>query len=617
MCGIAGFSNFSMNYRENAGKWYAVLQEMNRLQKHRGPDEEDVYLSRHCGLAHVRLSILDLSCGQQPMTRQLGDHRAAIVFNGEIYNMPELRRALEAEGASFKTSCDTEVILLGYLYYGIDYVKQLNGIFSFCIWDETLEKLFLFRDRLGVKPLFYTFRQNTLIFSSELKGLLSFPDMEAVVDREGLCEVLGLGPAKTYGKGVFKDVCELLPGYYLEFYGSVLRTNAYWQLESRPHEDSWEKTVEKTRYLVTDAIKLQMLSDVPICTFLSGGVDSSLVTAVCSSELQKQGKVLDTYSFDFKDNDRNFQANAFQPSQDRPWVDKMVEHSHTNHHYLECNNEDLFDYLFAAVDARDLPCMADVEASMLYFCEKVALHNKVTLTGECADEIFGGYPWFHKKECFEADCFPWSMDFTPRTMLLKDEIAGLLPLEEYAKAAYRKTISETPVLPGESPEEKRRREISYLNLKWFMQTLLDRMDRTSMHVGLEARVPLADHRIVEYVWNVPWSMKCKDGVVKGLLREAAKDYLPHEVLYRKKSPYPKTYDPAYEALLRKELMEVLSDSSSPLTELIDKEKTKAFLQCPSDYGRPFYGQLMAGPQLLAYLLQINYWLKKYKIQIVL
>lgn len=617
MCGIAGFSNFSMNYRENAGKWYAVLQEMNRLQKHRGPDEEDVYLSRHCGLAHVRLSILDLSCGQQPMTRQLGDHRAAIVFNGEIYNMPKLRRALEAEGASFKTSCDTEVILLGYLYYGIDYVKQLNGIFSFCIWDETLEKLFLFRDRLGVKPLFYTFRQNTLIFSSELKGLLSFPDMKAVVDQEGLCEVLGLGPAKTYGKGVFKDVWELLPGHYLEFYNSVLRTNAYWQLESRPHEDSWEKTVEKTRYLVTDAIKLQMLSDVPICTFLSGGVDSSLVTAVCSSELQKQGKVLDTYSFDFKDNDRNFQANAFQPSQDRPWVDKMVEHSHTNHHYLECNNEDLFDYLFAAVDARDLPCMADVEASMLYFCERVAHHNKVTLTGECADEIFGGYPWFHKKECFEADCFPWSMDFTPRTMLLKDEIAGLLPLEEYAKAAYRNTISETPVLPGESPEEKRRREISYLNLKWFMQTLLDRMDRTSMHVGLEARVPLADHRIVEYVWNVPWSMKCKDGVVKGLLREAAKDYLPHEVLYRKKSPYPKTYDPAYEALLRKELMEVLSDSGSPLTELIDKEKTKAFLQCPSDYGRPFYGQLMAGPQLLAYLLQINYWLKKYKIQIVL
>ena len=360
-----------------------------------------------------------------------------------------------------------------------------------------------------------------------------------------------------------------------------------------------------------------MLSDVPICTFLSGGVDSSLVTAVCSKELQKQGKVLDTYSFDFKDNDINFKANAFQPSQDRPYVDKMVNFSGTRHHYLECCNQDLYEYLFESVDARDLPCMADVEASMLYFCQKVATNHKVTLTGECADEIFGGYPWFHKKECFEADCFPWSMDFSPRTMLLKESVLERLPLEEYARAAYHKTIAETPVLSGENAEEKRRREISYLNLKWFMQTLLDRMDRTSMHVGLEARVPFADHRIVEYLWNVPWNMKCKDGEVKGLLRAAAKGYLPDDVLYRRKSPYPKTYDPAYENLLRQKLLEVLSDSQAPLRELIDSQKVNAFLQCPTDYGRPFYGQLMAGPQLLAYLLQINYWLETYHIAICL
>ncbi len=617
MCGIAGFSNFYVNYKEESGKWYSILQQMNRLQRHRGPDEDGIYLSRHCGMAHVRLSILDLSCGQQPMTRQLGDHRATIVFNGEIYNMPRLRLALQADGICFQTTSDTEVILFGYLYYGIDYLKELNGIFSFCIWDETFNKLFLCRDRLGVKPLFYTVYQNTLIFSSELKGILSFPGIEPIVDRDGLCEIFGLGPAKTYGKGVFKNISELLPAHYLEFQNGILHTEAYWQLESHPHEDSWAETVEKTRFLVTDAIKMQMLSDVPICTFLSGGIDSSLVTSVCSRELQKHGKQLDTYSFDFKDNDVNFQSNAFQPSQDRPWVDKMVEYANTHHHYLECCNKDLYQYLFTAVDARDLPCMADVEASMLYFCEKVSSYNKVTLTGECADEIFGGYPWFHKKECFEADCFPWSMDFTPRTMLLKEEIVSLLPLEDYVKAAYDKTIAETPVLYGENQEEKRRREIAYLNLKWFMQTLLDRMDRTSMHVGLEARVPFADHRIVEYVWNVPWHMKCKDGVVKGLLREASKDYLPHEVLYRRKSPYPKTYDPAYETLLRKELLAVLADRSAPLNELIDADKTKIFLQSPSDYGRPFYGQLMAGPQLLAYLLQINYWLKKYQVRIQL
>lgn len=617
MCGIAGFSTFHQNYKEDAGKWYFYLQQMNRLQKHRGPDEDNLFLSRHCGLAHVRLSILDLSCGQQPMTAQRDNHCATIVFNGEIYNMPSLRRTLMSEGAVFHTTSDTEVILLGYLYHGIDYIRELNGIFSFCIWDETLETLFLCRDRLGVKPLFYTFQQNTLIFSSELKGILAFPGVDAVVDKEGLCEIFGLGPAKTYGKGVFQNIQELLPGFYLEFRNGIPHTKCYWKLESHTHEDDWNKTVEKTRYLVTDAIKLQMLSDVPICTFLSGGVDSSLVTSVCSRELQKQGKQLDTYSFDFKDNDINFQANTFQPSQDRPWVDTMVKYSNTKHHYLECCNTDLYEYLFRAVDARDLPCMADVEASMLYFCKEVSHHNKVTLTGECADEIFGGYPWFHKKECFEADCFPWSMDFSPRTMLLKDDVLSLLPLEEYAREAYHKTIEETPRLEGEAAEEKRRREISYLNLKWFMQTLLDRMDRTSMHVGLEARVPLADHRIVEYVWNVPWNMKCKDGVVKGLLREAAKDYLPDEVLYRRKSPYPKTYDPAYESLLRKELLQLLSNPSAPLCELIDPQKVENYLKTPSDYGKPFYGQLMAGPQLLAYLLQINYWLKKYNVRIQL
>lgn len=620
MCGIAGFCDFHGNFREEPGKWYRVLQTMGRVQKHRGPDGEGVYLQRHVGLSHVRLSILDPEGGAQPMVRHLQNrdgHRAALVFNGEIYNSPALRSELEEAGASFETTCDTEVILQGYLYQGIDFIESLNGIFAFALWDESLEKLYLVRDRMGVKPLFYRFVGQTLVFSSELKGILSFPGVKAEVDREGLCEIFGLGPAKTYGKGVFRDTLEVQPGHLLEYDGSTLQKHPYWQLESRPHEDSWSQTVEKTRFLVTDAIQMQMLSDVPICTFLSGGVDSSLVTAVCSQQLGRLGKTLSTYSFDFVDNDRNFQANAFQPSQDRPYVDLMVSHCHTDHRYLECTNQDLYAYLFKAVDARDLPCMADVESSMLYFCQLVAQGHKVTLTGECADEIFGGYPWFHRQECFDADIFPWSMDFRPRTMLLKDEVLELLPLEEYARNAYLDTIRETPQLPSENPTEKRRREISYLNLRWFMQTLLDRMDRTSMHVGLEARVPFADHRIVEYLWNVPWEMKCKDGVVKGLLREAAKGLLPDDVLYRKKSPYPKTYDPAYEGLLRKELLQVLSDPTQPLGRLVDLRKVQDFISKPSDYGRPFYGQLMAGPQLLAYLLQVNYWLDRYGIGVIL
>ncbi len=618
MCGIAGFFNGKEDYRagEGEGKWKGVLRKMNRSQKHRGPDEDGIFLAGHCGLAHVRLSIIDLLTGQQPMIRREGEYEWAIAYNGEIYNMDALKKELEAEGEKFRTDSDTEVLLVGYMRYGSDFVKRLNGIFAFGIWDGRLKKLFLFRDRAGVKPCFYTRLGDTVIFSSEIKGLFCFPGIEPVVDKEGLCEVLGLGPAKTYGKGVFRGVLEVQPGHFLECGDGICREHCYWRLESRPHEDSWDETVEKMQYLIEDSVKMQMLSDVPICTFLSGGVDSSLVTAICSKELRKKGKQLDTYSFDFKDNDVNFRANAFQPSQDRPWVDVVKEHTKTRHHYLECRNEELFDYLFEAVRARDLPCMADVESSMLYFCKKVAAYHKVTLTGECADEIFGGYPWFHKKECFEADTFPWSMDFKPRTMLLREDVLRELPIEEYVSAAYQKTIAETPVLEGERGEEKRRREISYLNLRWFMQTLLDRMDRTSMHVGLEARVPFADHRIIEYAWNVPWDMKYRNGVVKALLRAAGKEYLPEEVLYRRKSPYPKTYDPAYEQLVRRYMLEVIEDVDAPIRALIDGEKVKQFMEQPSDYARPFYGQLMAGPQLLAYLLQVNDWLEHYKIRII-
>lgn len=454
-----------------------------------------------------------------------------------------------------------------------------------------------------------------MVFSSELKGLFQYPGIEPVIDREGLGEVFGLGPAKTYGKGVFRGVLEVLPGHFLEYGKEGLKDQAYWKLEAKQHEDTPEQTVEKTSWLIHDAVKLQMLSDIPICTFLSGGVDSSLVTSICAKELHKEGKQLNTFSFDFRNNHQYFQANAFQPSEDRPWVDRMVEYADTHHTYLECENRNLISNLYQAVEARDLPCMADVESSMLYFCSKVVKENKVTLTGECADEIFGGYPWFHRKECFEADCFPWSMDMEPRKALLRDDILEKVDLEAYYKAAYQKTIDETPALDGEDPLEARRREISYLNLRWFMVTLLDRMDRTSMYSGLEARVPFADHRIVEYLYNVPWELKCFNGEAKGLLRAAGREDLPKEVLYRRKSPYPKTYDPNYERLLADELRQVMKQKEAPINQLIDLKKTERFLESPKDYGRPWYGQLMAGPQMIAYLLQINYWLEHYKIRL--
>ena len=615
MCGIAGFYNPHDHYLKEKEHYESVLQAMAERLRHRGPDDAGRWLSEHGGLSHARLAIIDLAGGHQPMVKSGSGQTFAIVYNGELYNTDELRQELMAAGYSFQTSSDTEVILAGYMEYGPDFVKRLNGIFAFAIMDTALNRLCLFRDRAGVKPLFYTVRGEELIFSSELKGILAYPGVKAQLDRRGLNEVFSIGPARTYGCGVLKDMEELLPGHYLICTPDGIRQQSYWKLVSRPHEDSYERTIEKTSFLVEDSVRRQMVSDVPICTFLSGGVDSSLVSAICAKELKKQGKRLTTFSFDFVDNDKFFRANSFQPSQDRPYVDQMVKFLDSDHHYLECGNLTQADRLFDSVLAHDLPAMGDIDSSMLQFCSMVKEHNKVALTGECADEIFGGYPWFHKKECFEAHTFPWTMDLAPRKALLADSFLEYLDMDRYVLDTYERSVAETPVLAEDSPEEARRREIAWLNLRWFMQTLLNRMDRTSMYSGLEARVPFADHRIMEYVWNVPWDMKTRDGLVKNLLRQSGKGLLPDEILFRKKSPYPKTYDTAYEKLLVDRVREMMDDSHAPVMDFLDRKKLARFLTSPSDYGKPWYGQLMAGPQMLAYLLQVNFWLKTYHIEV--
>ena len=611
MCGIAGFYQTSFDYTQNQ-KWHERLEKMKDSLKRRGPNEQDVVLYPHAGLAHTRLAIIDLAKGHQPMTKTEGQRRCTIVYNGELYNTAQLRQKLNSYPVLWQTKSDTEVILNGYFFCGTAFFQELNGIFAFAIYDSQEDVLLLCRDRLGVKPLFYQQVAEEVIFGSEQKALFA-AGISPVIKADGWGEILGLGPARTPGHGVFYDMKEVLPGHYLSIQGKQIRDNIYWQLQAKPHEDTYTDTVQIVAALVEDSVERQMISDVSICTFLSGGLDSSLVSAICARKLAKEGKQLHTFSFDFVDNDKNFQANSFQSSLDRPFVELMVKHIGSQHTYLECTNQKQADYLYKAVDARDLPCMADVESSLLYFCSQVAQHNRVALTGECADEIFGGYPWFHQPTALQRHHFPWSYQMDARTALLRDDFLSEVDLEAYAQQAYDNTIAATPRLEGEAGLEARRREIAYLNVVWFMATLLNRMDRTSMYSGLEARVPFADHRILEYVYNIPWEMKCHNGHTKSLLQETGRNLLPLEVLYRKKSPYPKTYDPAYESLLRNRLLEVLVYPNSPLLDIVDVKKVHTFLDTPSDYGRPWFGQLMAGPQMMAYLLQINYWMTKYKL----
>lgn len=627
MCGIAGFYQNKYDFlspryggRTHQNKWYGKLLGMKKSLVHRGPDDDRVLLFHGAGFAHTRLSIRDISGGAQPMTCSYQGVTATIVYNGEIYNTDELRERLSRYPLHWHTTGDTEVILNGFLAMGERFFELLNGIFAFAIYVEKTGTLILARDPLGVKPLFYQTDNDTLVFASEPKAIFAF-GVRPKADNECWNEIFSLGPARTLGKGGFAGMKEVMPGQYITLtpcsnapYFDCEARN-FWTLQARPHTDSYEQTVEKVSWLVRDSIERQMVSDIPICSFLSGGLDSSLVAAVCQNSLKKKGRILNTFSFDFENNSKNFRANSFQSSLDRPFAKEMAEYIGSRHTFLECNNQFQADYLYKAVDARDFPCMADVESSMLYFCELVSKTNRVALTGECADEIFGGYPWFHRESMWKKDAFPWSFDMEARKALLTDDFASSLQMEEYSRNAYLDTVRNTPRLNGENPQEARRREISWLNIRWFMMTLLNRMDRTSMYSGLEARVPFADHRILDYVYSIPWEMKCRNGQTKSLLVETAKPFLPDSVLYRKKSPYPKTYDPAYEKLLADRLLEMVGRTNSPLTGIIDKQKLAHFLRTPSDYGKPWYGQLMAGPQMLAYFLQVGYWMEKYSISL--
>ncbi len=604
MSSIGGFFGFARPDEEKK----ALLEAMNQAQTDRGPEVQGYFYQEDMGITAG-------GHGHRPFIFHTGGHSFAAALDGEFYNRRELREDLERQGEQLNTSSDEELALKLYLVYGSEFIRKVNGVFALAIADAPARRLLLYRDRIGAKPLFWARRHDTLYFSSLLAGLLACPEVEPVIDWGGLNEIFSIGPARTPGNGVFQDVSELQAAHYLICTPDDQHTVCYWNLASHPHQDDYETTVEHVTELVLDAITLQTENPDPVCTFLSGGLDSSLVSSVCAGILKKQGRQLHTYSFDFKDNDKYFKSNDFQPSRDRPYVETMVNYLDSDHRYLECDSETQLALLSASVRAANLPVMADIDSSLLYFCSQVAGSHSVALTGECADEIFCGYPWYHKKELLEADTFPWTRDLVARKVLLADDFLRALSMEDYVKARYEESLNQVSLSPEDTPEEARRRNIAWLNLKWFMQTLLNRMARTSSVCGLTARVPFADRRILESLRNIPWDMKARNGVVKNLLRESGKGLLPDEILYRRKSPYPKTYVPHYETMLAGKLRELLDSSQEPLNRFLDREKTLRFLESPSDYGRPWYGQLMAAPQMMAYMLQVNDWLKTYHIDI--
>lgn len=610
MCGLCGWIDRNKNMEDNL----KIIESMAEKLNNRGPDTSGQYINNHTALMHKRLIIIDPFNGDQPMRLSFRGEDYYIIYNGELYNTEDIRKDLLALGHTFKGHSDTEVILHSYSEWGNDCVIRFNGIYAFAIWKEKAKCLFAARDRVGVKPLFYYLYKDGLIFASEVKSILANPIVKPILDQDGLKEIFLLGPGKINGSGLLKNIFELKPGEYMVYQNNQLNIRSYWSLFATLHTENLEQTIDHTRELVKDSIIRQLVSDVPLACFLSGGLDSSIISKVSADYYQLYDKKLTTYCVDYEDNDIYFIKNSFQPDLDNKYVKIMTDYINSDHTDIVLNNMDLAYALDDATIAREVPGMADIDSSLLLFCKEIKKRNKVCISGECADEIFGGYPWYHKEEVLYRETFPWSYSLELRKKLIKpDLLSG--DLDEFVKYQYDKTISETDYLDTDSKLDRRIREMFQLNMKWFMQTLLIRSDRMSSFNGLEVRVPYCDHRLVEYAYNMPWQYKSLYGREKGILREAFKNLLPYEITNRKKSPYPKTFNPIYLDYVREKVKTIINDKSNMVNELINKNFVQEIIDGKCMLSEPWYGQLMRLPQIFAYIIQLDFFLKDNKIEL--
>lgn len=609
MCGIGGF----VDYERDARRGGPILHGMKRTLTPRGPDAEGTYFDEDAALVHRRLIVIDPEGGKQPMHSP--DRNTIIIYNGELYNTPELRTELMSRGHEFVGHSDTEVLLHAYLEWKTDAFSRLNGIFAFAIWEKRERRLTLCRDRLGVKPLFFAPIRNGMTFGSTIDTVLCHPEIEPALDEDGLRTLLLLGPARPPESGVFRQIKSLLPGHFAVLTPENFTDHVYWQLEAHEHEDDLPTTIERTHTLICDAARRQLVSDVPLACFLSGGLDSSILSMLAAKDYAARGETLHTWSVDYRDNDKYFIKSIFQPNSDDSYIDQMVDFLGTHHHRVVLEPEALCAALLPATDARALPGMADVDSSLLLFCAAVKRGGTtVCLSGECADELFGGYPWYHREEILFEDTFPWSRSVGLRLGLLTPD--AVRNGEEFVRQHYRDTCDRAPKLSSDDKKAARMREMFVLNLDWFMATLLDRKDRMSMYSGLEVRVPFCDHRIVEYAYNMPWDFKSLEGREKGIVRRAFADELPKEIVYRKKSPYPKTFHPVYTRLCADYVRRIFEDNTSVAASLFDRNAVQKLMQRAESLAEPWFGQLMRTPQIFAYIIQLDRWFRHYHVKIV-
>ncbi|MGW0210004.1 asparagine synthase (glutamine-hydrolyzing) [Streptomyces sp. NPDC003233] len=575
MCGITGWVSFDRDLTAEA----TTLHAMTETMACRGPDDRGVWTEGPAALGHRRLAIIDLPGGRQPMSVATQQGTIAMVYSGEAYNFTELRRELEGRGHRFTTDSDTEVVLRGYLEWGDGVAERLNGMYAFAVWDGRHDKLVMIRDRMGIKPFYYHPTSDGVLFGSEPKAILANPLARRRVTLDGLRELFVM--VKTPGHAIWDGMREVEPGTVVTVDRSGLSTRVYWHLQTRPHTDDRDTTITTVRSLLDDIVRRQLVADVPRCTLLSGGLDSSAMTAIAARQLARQGEKVRSFAVDFVGQTDNFVADELRGTPDTPFVHEVAEHAGTDHQDIVLDAQSLADPAVReqVIRARDLPAgFGDMDASLLLLFRAVREKSTVALSGESADEVFGGYLQFFDEEARRADTFPWlttmGRHFGEDADVLRADLTKSLDLESYVSDGYRTAVAGIERLDGESDFEYRMRQMSHLHLTRFVRALLDRKDRMSMAVGLEVRVPFCDHRLVEYVYNAPWALKSFDGREKSLLREAAADVLPRSVYERVKSPYPSTQDPQYARALQEQAKELLSRPSHQVFDLVDRDRLR-------------------------------------------
>ncbi len=572
MCGIAGLF---LKEGENTQSYEPLIKGVQERLRNRGPDRQDYWIKDNIGFIHTRLSIQDLSeAGNQPM--HLEKDGLSICYNGEVYNFKEIRTELEKLGHHFNSHSDTEVILKSYLQWGKDCIQRFNGMFAFAIFNHDERELFIARDRLGIKPLYFIENESGFFFASNIKALLGFKQSQKEIDPESLHFYMSLHSIVPGASTIFKDIKKLPPGCTLtKRAGETSQQINYWQADYR-HQDqlSEDEWFERTEAALLKAVERRMIADVPVGLFLSGGVDSSLILALMNKALGSSEKI-QTFSVGF--------ANAKDEDGDEfKYSDIVSSHYKTKHHRFFVETSEILENLDQCLSNMNEPMVSYDNIGFYLLSQKASKEVKVVQSGQGADEIFAGYHWYQDIESSKTPVDDYSKLFFDRS---ESEMKKALSPEFYhPNTSYSFVETYFSEQKISSVDQALRIDTNVM----LVEDPVKRVDSNTMAFGLEARVPFLDHELVELCARMPYSMKLPDGG-KYLLKKIARKYIPSEVIDRPKGYFPVPQLKYIQGPFLEYVKNYISKESVESRGLFNWNYVKPLLENPTEHITPLRG----------------------------